>query len=170
MAGRGSETGRLARLGFSDVETAARNWLEVGSPDDEELLTNLSAAADPDQALAQLTRLLGAAPDAEELKKVITERPAVGRSIALVLGASAALGDHLNRHPEDWHELADPDLDGVRPSAAGITQSLCQATDRDQLRRGYRRLLLRLAARDLSLELRVEDAAAELADLASGAI
>ncbi len=61
-------------------------------------------------------------------------------------------------------------LDTIRPSAAAIADALADATDRDQLRRTYRRLMLGLAARDLSLELRVEDAAAELADLAAGAV
>ncbi|MEJ7742026.1 MAG: putative nucleotidyltransferase substrate binding domain-containing protein [Nocardioidaceae bacterium] len=58
----------------------------------------------------------------------------------------------------------------MRPTAANITAELTAAKDRDELRLIYRRLLLRLAARDLSLDLRVEEAAAELADLASGAI
>ncbi len=167
---RESETGRLARLGFADVQAAAHNWAEVGRPDDEALLLSLAGAADPDQALRLLARLLEAAPDAAELTRTMVERPAVGRAVALVLGASAALGDHLCRHTEDWQVLADPELEGVRPSAAGLTQALATATDRDELRRTYRRLLLALAARDLSLQPRVEDVAAELADLAAGAV
>ena len=166
----GTEAARLARLGFVDVASAGRDWAEVGAPDDEELLRNLADAADPDQALRCLTRLLAAAPDADELRKTVSAQPEVGHRLALVLGASTALGDHLVRHPEDWHELADPGLDAVRPTAAALAEALCTAHDRDELRRTYRRLLLRLAARDLSMRLRVEDAAAELADLAAGTV
>jgi [glutamine synthetase] adenylyltransferase / [glutamine synthetase]-adenylyl-L-tyrosine phosphorylase len=170
MSPRGSSrTARLARLGFRDVEAAAREWAAVGV-DDEELLGNLAEAADPDLALRGFARLLARSPDAAEITATIRRDPEVGRHLSAVLGASSALADHLVRHPEDWHELADPDLDGVRPSAAGMTAILVQAKDRDELRRVYRRLLLRLAARDLAMELRVEDAAAELADLASGTI
>ena len=167
---RGSETGRLARLGFDDVEAAARSWARIGGPEDEELLTQISEAADPDQALRLLADLLAAAPDAADLAQGLRGDSELARSLCLVLGASSALGEHLVRHPEDWHELADPELDAVRPTAAGIAEVLAKAADRDELRRIYRRLLLRLAARDLSMTLRVEDAAAELADLAAGAI
>jgi glutamate-ammonia-ligase adenylyltransferase len=170
VTGRGSETGRLARLGFEDVEAAARSWSRIGGPDDEELLTQISEAADPDQAIRLLADLLAAAPDTDELAKALRSDSELARSLSLVLGASIALGDHLLRHPEDWHELADPELDAIRPSAAGIAEVLAKTSDRDELRRSYRRLLLRLAARDLSMTLRVEDAAAELADLAAGAI
>ncbi|MEJ7707586.1 MAG: hypothetical protein WKF82_10155 [Nocardioidaceae bacterium] len=58
----------------------------------------------------------------------------------------------------------------ARPTAVGIAETLSAARDRDELRLRYRRLLLRLAARDLSLDLDMEDAAAELADLAAGAV
>jgi glutamate-ammonia-ligase adenylyltransferase len=170
VTGRGSETGKLARLGFEDVEAAARSWSRIGGPDDEELLTQISEAADPDQAIRLLADLLAAAPDTDELAKALRSDSELARSLSLVLGASIALGDHLLRHPEDWHELADPELDAIRPSAAGIAEVLAKTSDRDELRRSYRRLLLRLAARDLSMTLRVEDAAAELADLAAGAI
>src|SRR6185437_8171405 len=93
-----------------------------------------------------------------------------GRRLARVLGASAALADHLARHPDDCLELADAGLDLVRPTASAIAGALGEARDRDDLRRIYRRHVLLLAARDLGLELRVEDCAAELADLAAGAI
>ena len=63
----GSETGTLARLGFDDVEAAARSWARIGGPEDEELLTQISEAADPDQALRLLADLLAAAPDAADL-------------------------------------------------------------------------------------------------------
>ncbi|MGH3502816.1 MAG: bifunctional [glutamine synthetase] adenylyltransferase/[glutamine synthetase]-adenylyl-L-tyrosine phosphorylase [Nocardioidaceae bacterium] len=162
--------GRLARLGFTDVEAAARDWAEVDCADGV-LLGNLARSADPDLALRSLARLVEAAgDDADELRTAMCRRPELGRRLALVLGASGALADHLARHPSDWRDLADPSLDEARPTAAAITEVLVQVADRDDLRRQYRRMLLRLAARDLSMDLQVDDAAAELADLAAGAI
>ncbi len=160
----------MARLGFADASTATRHWLALGCPDDEQLLTNVASAADPDQALASFADLIVKVADQAALRATLAERPEVGRRLALVMGASTALADHLMRHPDDWSQLADPDLDVVRPTAAGLAAELAKAQDRDELRRIYRRLLLRLAARDLSMDLRMEDAAAELADLAGGTI
>src|SRR3954470_1322514 len=104
-----------------------------------------------------------------------------------VLGASQALGDHLRRHPEQWHELCDPTLGSTRPPAYALRASLLRSVGadpaavdpvstlplheaQDALRVDYRRLLLRLASRDLAHHLGVDDAAAELADLAAGTL
>ena len=98
-----------------------------------------------------------------------------------VLGASEALADHLCRHPEHWRELTDPTLGSTRPAAYAVREDLLRArwparrADRpteavDALRVEYRRLLLRLASRDLTHHLGVDDAAAELSDLAAGTL
>ncbi|MDQ3479902.1 MAG: bifunctional glutamine-synthetase adenylyltransferase/deadenyltransferase, partial [Actinomycetota bacterium] len=161
----------MARLGFADSDTAARDWSSVGSTD-VELLPIIAAASDPDQALRSLARIVSAQTPAlaAELVSALRSSPELARRLTLVLGASGALGDHLVAHPNEWHQLENADLMTMRPTAAGITTELTAARDRDELRLIYRRLLLRLAVRDLSLDLRVDDAAAELADLASGAI
>jgi glutamate-ammonia-ligase adenylyltransferase len=162
--------GRLARLGFVDVPAVARDWADIGV-DNSDLLESLAAAADPDLAMRSLSRLVGAAGDqAPRLTALLGDDEEFGRRLARVLGASAALADHLARHPDDCLELADAGLDLVRPTASAIAGALAAARDRDDLRRIYRRLVLLLAARDLGLQLRVEDCAAELADLAAGAI
>ncbi len=162
--------GRLARLGFSDVVAASLNWEAVGVKDDP-LLERVAAAADPDLALRSLTRLItSSGRDAEDLKAALVNDAELGRRLALLLGASSAMGDHLATHPADWRELEDASLRSGRPTAASLTNSLSEARDRNDLRRIYRRLLMRLAARDLSLELQLDDAAAELADLAAGAV
>lgn len=166
----GLTPGRLARLGFSDVAAAEREWATIALAD-LVLLERVASSADPDLALRALGRLLAALGDgAGELRAALTSDDDLALRLTRVLGASEALGDHLVSHPADWRELADPSLTRLRPTAAGLTQALCSADDRDELRRVYRRLLLRLAARDLSLDLRVDDAAAELADLAAGAV
>jgi len=172
--GRGGLPGQLARLGFGDAAAAERDWHALGV-DSSDLLEAIGSAADPDLALRQLRRVAeavrsGSVADADAFETTLRADSVFARRLALVLGASAALGDHLVRHGEDWHELADPALDQVRPTAASLTEQLRCATNRDELRRLYRRLLLRLAARDLSLDLQVDDAAAELADLAAGAV
>jgi glutamate-ammonia-ligase adenylyltransferase len=162
--------GRLARLGFVDVPAVARDWADVGV-DSVVLLDSLAAAADPDLAVRSLARLVAAAGDQlPRLSDLLCHDAEFGRRLARVLGASAALADHLARHPEDCLELADSGLDLVRPTASAIAASLARAQDRDDLRRIYRRHVLLLAARDLGMELRVEDCAAELADLAAGAL
>src|SRR6478609_5100366 len=84
------------------------------------LLVDLAGAADPDLALMGLLRLmeslraLGARdpddPDVAEadvghlLQAVRVGGPVRNRLIA-VLGSSAALGDHLARHPAHWPAL-----------------------------------------------------------------
>ena len=173
--GRVVASGRLARLGFTDAERAQRECDALGIDSEQIVETLAVAAADPDLALRQLGRIVSAATGRAgdlgvELLATLRADAVLTRRLALVLGASAALGDHLVHHVEDWRELADPALTVVRPTAAALTEQLTQACDRDDLRRTYRRLLLRLAARDLDLGLRLDDAAAELADLASGAV
>jgi glutamate-ammonia-ligase adenylyltransferase len=162
--------GRFARLGFTDVLGVARDWADIGV-DSDALLESIAASADPDLAARSLSRLVAAAGEhASRLKALLRDDTEFAGRLARVLGASAALADHLARHPEDCLELADAGLELVRPSAPAIVAALAEAHDRDELRRIYRRHLLLLAARDLGLQLRVEDCAAELADLAAGAL
>ena len=46
-------------------------------------------------------------------------------------GNSVALGDHLRRHPEQWHELQDPTLGSTRPSASSMRAALLRAVGAD---------------------------------------
>jgi glutamate-ammonia-ligase adenylyltransferase len=178
--------GRLARLGFEDPDgsaTALRGLGESGP-----LLVEVTAgAADADQAARYLGDLADRVPDRELfLSALVTDRGLAQRLLA-VLGASTALGDHLLRHPEQWMELAPPELATTRPTAFALREELLRAVvadpsapqpvaslpDReavDALRVSYRRLLVRLAARDLAAGLAVDDAAAELADLAAATL
>ena len=59
---------------------------------------------------------------------------------------------------------------GADPLATAPVATLPDAEAVDALRVEYRRLLLRLAARDLAHHLGVDDAAAELSDLAAGTL
>ncbi len=182
--------GALLRLGFTDPERAAAHVAELGGGA-EELLWTLGRTADPDLALQQLVRLRecagerGADPDGLLAELVGDEGTAM--RLLSVLGASEALGDHLCRHPEQWRELVDPTLGSTRPPAFAVREGLLRAVGADPadptptatladhealdaMRVEYRRVLLRLAARDLAHHLGVDDAAAELSDLAAATL
>ncbi|HUW16889.1 MAG TPA: bifunctional [glutamine synthetase] adenylyltransferase/[glutamine synthetase]-adenylyl-L-tyrosine phosphorylase, partial [Actinomycetes bacterium] len=131
-------------------------------------------------------RLLEARPSGDVAAAMAADDDLRAR-LSAVLGTSAALADHLARHPDDWRLLADPEATASRPTEAGLRRGLLQAVGADPeaatpvasgshgavldaLRVAYRRRLLVLAARDLAEGLTVDDVAAELADLAAAAL
>ena len=185
-----STKGTLLRLGFSDPERAFDHVGELGEQG-EELLWILARTADPDLALQQLVRLRDAAAeqgaDPRALLEELIDDEGFAMRLLSVLGASEALGDHLCRHPDQWRELTDPALGCTRPAAYAVRAGLleCVGADPvadepvatladhealDAIRVEYRRVLLRLAARDLAHHVGVDDAAAELSDLAAGTL
>ncbi|UYQ61757.1 bifunctional [glutamine synthetase] adenylyltransferase/[glutamine synthetase]-adenylyl-L-tyrosine phosphorylase [Streptomyces peucetius] len=176
VPGRRSSTfTRLLRHGFTDPSAASRlldlpDMAPVRS--DPVLLDALGATADPDLALRSLVRLVEA-HEADErrrfLDNVITAKPLRDRLLG-VLGASEALGDHLVRHPRDWHALATYESADLHPGVADFERGLCDATDSVSLRVSYRRCLLAIAARDVCGTTDVAEAAAELADLATATL
>ncbi len=174
------------RLGFADAETAQRHFGELGDVT-KPLPPLLGRSADPDLALASLVALANAAEDRDVLLQAVADDEGTSMRLLSVLGASQALGDHLRRHPEQWQELTDPTIGSTRPPAYAIRAGLLRAVGADPsdpepvatvayadaldaLRVEYRRALLRLAARDLTHDLGVDDVAAELADLAAGTL
>ncbi|ACY98647.1 MULTISPECIES: bifunctional [glutamine synthetase] adenylyltransferase/[glutamine synthetase]-adenylyl-L-tyrosine phosphorylase [Thermomonospora] len=182
-----SLTGRLARLGFTDAGRAERLLAEAaaeGVTVTDAMLDALGGAADPDLALSSLLRLLGEL-DAPE-RAALQADEGLRRRLPAVLGVSAALGEHLARHPGDWRVLSG---DGAiqAPDPRDLRDSLLRAVGADPadpaptaadastetlvaLRAVYRRHLLHLAGRDLTGVLDVGEVAAELADLASAAL
>jgi glutamate-ammonia-ligase adenylyltransferase len=185
-ARRTTLAGRLARLGFADAARAERVVGELRL--DDQLIGALGDAADPDLALTGLARLLpsgdGAAPG---LRPALQAEPSFARRLTAVLGASAALADHLARHPGDWRVLHGAGA-LQRPTAAELRAALLRAvgavpSDAEPraapapgtdpavtLCATYRRALLHLAARDLTGAVTVDEAAAELADLGAAAL
>ncbi|MGC0311666.1 bifunctional [glutamine synthetase] adenylyltransferase/[glutamine synthetase]-adenylyl-L-tyrosine phosphorylase [Kitasatospora acidiphila] len=172
---------RLVRRGFTDPEAAVRRLSApalVGLADDPILLDALGATADPDLALLGLARLLEALPDDERqaLRDTLTASKPLRDRLLGVLGASAALADHLATHPRDWHALVTFELRDIHPGIADFRQELEQqvrdspAEPADALRAAYRRCLLTIAARDLSDTADFEQTAAELADLAGATL
>jgi [glutamine synthetase] adenylyltransferase / [glutamine synthetase]-adenylyl-L-tyrosine phosphorylase len=197
---RTTPVARLARLGFADAARAERLLTDdLGfDPDgaDTGIVRALADAADPDLALVALSRM----PRSQELMAALRAEPQLRTRLAAVLGASAALGDHLARHPGHWRTLR-PDGTGepgsLTPAApaelradllaavgtppggpepvTGSSGSAPPAGGGEQdpvaaLRVAYRRRLLPLAARDLTGEATLDEVAAELADLAAAAL
>jgi glutamine synthetase adenylyltransferase len=187
---RPSLAGRLARLGFTDATRAERLLADSEADIDDALLDSLGGTAHPDLALSGLLTLLDRARDVTALLNALDEDDGVRDRLLAVLGVSAALGDHLARHPGHWRVLAGP---GAlrRPDAAELRADLLAAVGADPgaelpvaarddavttadplvaLRVAYRRRLLHLAARDLTGAVTVDEVAEELADLATAAL
>ncbi|MFE4953775.1 bifunctional [glutamine synthetase] adenylyltransferase/[glutamine synthetase]-adenylyl-L-tyrosine phosphorylase [Streptomyces sp. NPDC056653] len=172
---RSSMFTRLLRHGFTDP-SAAERLLDLPALStvrtDSVLLDALGATADPDLALKGLVRLVEAV-DADErrvlLDTLITAKPLRDRLLG-VLGASEALGDHLARHPRDWHALVTYEATDLHPGVAEFEHELARAGDPDSLRVAYRRCLLAIAARDVCGTTDVAETAAELADLATATL
>ncbi|MFB7943395.1 bifunctional [glutamine synthetase] adenylyltransferase/[glutamine synthetase]-adenylyl-L-tyrosine phosphorylase [Kitasatospora phosalacinea] len=173
---------RLVRRGFSDPDQAVR-LLDGpglhGLAADPVLLDALGAAADPDQALLGLARLLEALDlhERHTLRDTLTASKPLRDRLLGVLGASTALADHLARHPRDWHALVSFELRDIHPGRGDFLGELARrvwaepGADRaDALRAAYRRCLLAIAARDLSGTTDLPQAAAELADLAGATL
>ncbi|WP_086692607.1 bifunctional [glutamine synthetase] adenylyltransferase/[glutamine synthetase]-adenylyl-L-tyrosine phosphorylase [Streptomyces recifensis] len=173
---RSSTFTRLLRHGFTDPSGAERL---LDSPElapvkaDPVLLEALGATADPDLALRGLVRLLEAQPaptDRRELlDTLIAAKPLRDRLLG-VLGASAALADHLSRHPHDWQELVTYEPRDLHPGVTEFERGLAEAMDPVELRVAYRRCLLSIAARDVCGTTDVTQTAAELADLATATL
>jgi glutamate-ammonia-ligase adenylyltransferase len=191
--------GRLVRLGFADSDAAERAltvtglWVD-GAPADEDasvVLLALSEVTDPDLAVGALERLVVAMADPGPLLQALRDSDGLRRRLLGVLGASAALADHLVAHPQDWQVLIADETTSLRPSRLGLQWQLLDAVGAEHLpatgtegsraagtgpevvaalRAAYRRCLLGLAARDLSGEVAVEDVAGELADLAGATL
>ena len=204
MPRRTTLAARLARMGFADPARAEQlvGSLALGAGEQAGiseagtvLLEALGNAADPDLALAALSRI----PADEEMLAAIHEDPGLRRRLFAVLGSSAALGDHLARHPEGWRLLRGQEA-LTCPSAAELRVALLTAVGADPaaaepvatavppppppdgdhrprhadpataLRVAYRQRLLHLAARDLTGQITFDEVAAELADLAAAAL
>ena len=193
---RTSDTGRLIRLGFQDLDRARRLCVSprlsplLTEPTAEgEVLSDIGASADPDTALLLLARILEAA-DEREWRRLVAALQAdaeLRRRLVDVIGMSEALGEFIVRHPGEWQGLADAEALAVAPSARQIRTDLLAAVGAqpdlpdpvasgsgesvlDALRVGYRRILLGIAARDISGMASMETVALWLSDLADGVL
>ncbi|MEU6779189.1 bifunctional [glutamine synthetase] adenylyltransferase/[glutamine synthetase]-adenylyl-L-tyrosine phosphorylase [Nonomuraea angiospora] len=166
-----STAARLARLGFADGARAAQLVRQAGAEVDE-LLEFLVDVADPDEALVSLTRLAERDP---AVLDVLRRDEGLRTRLLAVLGVSAALGDHLVRHPGQVALLAAPlpgDARAELLKAVGAQPGEAATVERplEALRVAYRGRLLHLAARDLTGEATLAEVMAELSDLAGAAL
>ncbi|MFT4293870.1 MAG: bifunctional [glutamine synthetase] adenylyltransferase/[glutamine synthetase]-adenylyl-L-tyrosine phosphorylase [Micropruina sp.] len=177
--------GNLARLGFGDPHRAAAildGWYDELGENCDHLVAEILASADPDLAINGLDRLVGERPGL--LADLGTNIGAWTRRLISVLGASVALNQHLGVHPLDADVLRAPsgrrdaaelrrillDAVGAEPAAGSPVADPARS---DDLRRAYRRELLRIAAADLTADDPLEllpEVAAELADLADATV
>ncbi|HVN10778.1 MAG TPA: bifunctional [glutamine synthetase] adenylyltransferase/[glutamine synthetase]-adenylyl-L-tyrosine phosphorylase [Kineosporiaceae bacterium] len=201
-----STRARLVRLGFADPDRAAAL---LGDPAlaglldpledrfDDGLVAGLAAVPDPDLAVANLVRLLERLPsnpgdpgdrgaDAGRLRAVLRAGGTARDRLLAVLGTSAALGDHLARHPEQWSAVGEDAPDdpeaaraallaavGADPDAGEPVAGLTGTAALDALRVAYRRRLLAIAGRDLvapDVPAAEPDVSRNLADLAAAAL
>ncbi|MFD7435584.1 bifunctional [glutamine synthetase] adenylyltransferase/[glutamine synthetase]-adenylyl-L-tyrosine phosphorylase [Streptomyces sp. NPDC059861] len=173
---RSSTFTRLLRHGFTDPSGAERLLDSAGLDavrDDPVLLEALGNTADPDLALHGVVRLLEAQPDPtarRELLDTLTASKPLRDRLLGVLGASAALADHLARHSGDWQALVTYEPRDLHRGVAEFERGLAEAADPVALRVAYRRCLLSIAARDVCGTIDVEETAAELADLATATL
>ncbi|MFB9880067.1 bifunctional [glutamine synthetase] adenylyltransferase/[glutamine synthetase]-adenylyl-L-tyrosine phosphorylase [Planobispora siamensis] len=177
--------GRLARLGFADGARAERLLDELGpeAVGDVALLDSLVGAADPDLALTSLNRLAERDPS---VLGALRADPGLRDRLLGVFGVSAALGDHVVRHPEHWR-LLEGEAALRRPSEEELRTELLLAVGAEPedseprardastgtlsaLRVAYRGRLLHLAARDVAGEAALSEVTAELSALAGAAL
>ena len=170
-----SATGRLARFGFTDVTAAATRlgpdglalWDDAGQcPVDEgaaEVLRALAASADPDLALRQVHRLAESASRSGRPDPVAAMREGadVRGRLAVVLGASATLGDDLVADPGRWARLAADPLDDALGGPIETPAALREA---------HRAALLSIAAADLTGAVDLERTMDRLSGLADATL
>lgn len=192
-AGSQVKRATLARAGFSDT-AAAQPWLKdlAGCEwvdDLDEVVSDLGGAADPNEALIGLVRIVENAATAQDLHDSLTD---VGTGIAgrknlmRVLGMSQYLADFLARHPEAWQAAQrsiDFTMDERRthvhlaldsdPDASTPYSKLTPEEGLDQLRIEYFTQLVGIAMWDAHhprpTEI-VDDVSRRLSDLAAAAL
>lgn len=190
-----TETGRLIRAGFTDVDRARRLLAHdrlaplLAEVADGEVIADLGGAADPDQALLLLVRILEASDDAgaRRLTSALVADDDLRRRLIEMIGMSEALGEFLERHPEEWQVLGDAEVLAEAPAFSRMRVDLLTAVGAhpedpqprasghdeatlDALRIGYRRLLLGIASRDIAGMAPMETVAQWLADLADAVL
>jgi glutamate-ammonia-ligase adenylyltransferase len=181
-----SAAARLARLGFQDgARSAAVIGRIHGLTTESAIVAAAGKSADPDQAVLLLERMCEAAGDdgTRELLDVLAADAILRTRLLAVLGVSAALGEHLVRHHDDWRLLLGTRMDpaaeapsafveavGGDPASAAPVAGLPHGEALLALRVAYRRRILLLAALDLTGEVSFEVITAALSRLADAVL
>ncbi len=161
----------LAGFGFTNLDPALRNLEELAAligAQSEKVLEHVSRSQNPDQALELLLRLYRSHPN--ELKSFSSKAAALGR-LCVILGASTALYEFLDRHTD---QLALLEHSQQLPTESDhIEALLAKTTSVSDIRISYRKQLLKIASFDLEQldpVLGVGQVAASLADLAGATL
>ena len=161
----------LAGFGFINLEPALKNLDELTAligTKSESVLEFVSKSQNPDQALELLLRLYRSHPG--ELKTFVTKSEALGR-LCLILGASTALHEFLDRHIDQLQLLEQSQQ---LPTEGDHTKALLSKTDSvTEIRVSYRTQLMKIASFDLEQIDPVAGVglvAASLADLAGATL
>lgn len=182
---RASSLTELARAGFGDLSEASRmleQLLDTGGLNRDQLLSELTEAADPDTALRTLLDLKLSSPDIWSSLQLESNDAQRGGLLRL-FGASIGLAQFILRHPTELaFVLEGPmlhDADAYRSSLLEAVQSsdgTAQLTGEDgwvSLRVRYRRHLAQIALVDVgspSAASVFPAVAAALSDLAAAAL
>lgn len=183
----------FARAGFHDTKTAL-TWFqsiveEPWASDQESVIADLGLAADPNEALVGLVRLVEAGDTKSSMGDVLADRTnTLGsrQSLFRVLGLSQHLAQFLTKHPEAWAEAettVDFTLDQRRshlhhlidsdPTADVPHSQADGPTGLNQLRVGYLTQLLGIVMWDVHhnkpTEI-VDEVSRMLSDLAAAAL
>jgi [glutamine synthetase] adenylyltransferase / [glutamine synthetase]-adenylyl-L-tyrosine phosphorylase len=179
---------RLAALGFANPDRAMASLRALTSGLSRRatlmramlpvMLPWLAEAPDPDGGLTALRVLAEALGDRAAFYGMVRDNPAAAELLCTVLGTSRLLGDLLARHPElltamaDQHRLAAArgPAELVASATAIVARHADPAAAWDGLRRFKRRELVRVAVRDLTGDLPVEQVGAELSGLAQACL
>lgn len=171
---RESPTSVLRRLGFADPRRAAA-LLEGVDGDWTAVLEELGRSADPDRGLLTLIRLSEESKDDFQL---VLDNPRVREAACAIAGMSTALGDMLVTHPQWHHDYEEEtDLDRAAFDRELDIRDGVAHVEWDEgvkiLRHTYYRLLLTIAAKDLTSPSPVDnfpEVAATISDLVDDAL
>ncbi|WP_127474972.1 bifunctional [glutamine synthetase] adenylyltransferase/[glutamine synthetase]-adenylyl-L-tyrosine phosphorylase [Microbacterium sulfonylureivorans] len=181
---RSSSLTHLARLGFSrlsDAEALLDELAEATGVSRESAMAGAAVAADPDEAIGALARVVRR--DADAVRALHGDAQG-WRALWALLGASTGFADFYLRHPGELAHLAGagvalPASDELRSSlldAVGAVDGFADAGGESAwvaLRVRYRRMMARIAAFDLLSASPVDHVpavAARLADAAGAAL
>jgi len=176
-------TAILSPYGFKDTAKADANLQAMaGEPSDrellasilEDLLTCVSQAADPDQALNYMERFARAALNRTQLFSYLHDSPGTLEILARTLGASSYMAEILIRDPQHFYWLTDPAILHRSRRRRDIQRELVQAlrvldgekNQLDYLRVVKRREMLHIGVRDLLRLCSVQETLVALSTLA----
>src|SRR6266540_6169228 len=174
----------LARLGFEEPEAVLADlerlgaWPHAAAPGGRRLLTEVAGSAAPGLVARTLAAIAAAHPDPDAFTARLRRRPGFRRRLVALVAASRSLGGWLAAHPEEADRLADgrpfaaprPLGELASEASAIVGRHQDPAAAWDGLRRFKRRELVRVAVRDLTGRVGVQEVGAELADLAEACL